>query len=153
MIMEEFYELCRYCEQETKMVDFKVQKCEHCGRYIVPCAICPTPTNCKTCPLCAFADNLNNELDGYATTMCELVEDYNTRKGKEKTIRFKTIGGMRFILCYFEQENMSILVNENNEDKSQIWFDDTLLYCDVYIVLSKFIGEDVNDEYKVIVLK
>jgi hypothetical protein len=46
-------EWCQNCDNETQLEnEFKVQICEHCGRPIIPCTICPQNyENCSQCPL------------------------------------------------------------------------------------------------------
>lgn len=43
MIEDFVYEVCPICEQEVQLENPKLktpQKCPHCGKYIMPCALC-----------------------------------------------------------------------------------------------------------------
>ena len=46
------YEWCGECEQETKIKnEFVIQRCEHCGKIIFPCSLCPNEIEtCESCP-------------------------------------------------------------------------------------------------------
>lgn len=54
-----------YCPHCDSMVDlsneFKVQRCPNCGKWIVPCSICPLDQCSKHCPLERYAIILNEE--------------------------------------------------------------------------------------------
>jgi predicted RNA-binding Zn-ribbon protein involved in translation (DUF1610 family) len=56
-------ELCPHCEYEVELGnELKVQKCPHCGAYIVPCNLCPLLEKgiCSgKCPLEELAKELN----------------------------------------------------------------------------------------------
>ena len=60
------YELCPLCEDEVQLKNnFKLQICPTCGKYIVPCSICPSLLEngkCSSdCSLAKEADKLNEE--------------------------------------------------------------------------------------------
>lgn len=64
------YEWCPDCENESKIRnEFVLQKCEHCGRVILPCSLCETP-KCYDCPFDKkkIIEKLNNEPN---------IEEYN----------------------------------------------------------------------------
>jgi hypothetical protein len=64
------YEWCPDCESESKIRnEFVLQKCEHCGRVILPCSLCKT-TKCYDCPFDEkkIIEKLNNEPN---------IEEYN----------------------------------------------------------------------------
>ena len=64
------YEWCSDCENESKIRnEFVLQKCEHCGRVILPCSLCETP-KCYDCPFDKkkIIEKLNNEPN---------IEEYN----------------------------------------------------------------------------
>lgn len=147
--MKKFYELCPYCEQETKMVDFRVQKCEHCGRYVVPCAICPTPTNCKTCPLCAYADNLNEEIGYRMVTIERMVDEYNCNP-QEMDFKIEVNGNEhRFALLNNKDNNLTLLYDKVIEGNSYVWFGLDICAEDLCSVISSFVGKGIYTEYKV----
>lgn len=64
------YEWCPDCESESKIKnEFVIQRCEHCGRVILPCSLCETP-KCYDCPFDKekIIEKLNNEPN---------IEEYN----------------------------------------------------------------------------
>lgn len=55
-------EWCPHCDECVDLEeDFKVQKCPNCGKWIVPCSICPLENCSKHCPLERQAILLNGE--------------------------------------------------------------------------------------------
>lgn len=59
---EKTEEWCPHCDECVELEhDLKVQKCPVCGKWIVPCSVCPL-TDCSTkCPLERLAIILNKE--------------------------------------------------------------------------------------------
>lgn len=58
---DETEEWCPHCDSCVNLCgELKVQKCPNCGKWIVPCSLCPL-TNCSTdCPLERLAEILNS---------------------------------------------------------------------------------------------
>lgn len=55
-------EWCPHCDTCIDLEhEFKVQKCLNCGKWIVPCSICPLENCSKHCPLERLACMLNGE--------------------------------------------------------------------------------------------
>lgn len=62
MDSESVEEYCPHCDVVVDLEwDFKVQKCPNCGKWIVPCSICPLQNCSKHCPLERHAVILNGE--------------------------------------------------------------------------------------------
>ena len=59
---EKANEWCPHCDEEVELEhELKVQKCPVCGKWLVPCSVCPL-TDCSTkCPLERLAIILNKE--------------------------------------------------------------------------------------------
>lgn len=60
------YEVCPHCEHEVALDnELKVQKCPHCGGYLVTCSMCigagTDEVSCKKCPLIYLANEMNKE--------------------------------------------------------------------------------------------
>jgi predicted RNA-binding Zn-ribbon protein involved in translation (DUF1610 family) len=57
MEKNEIAEYCPHCEDEVMLEnEFKVQVCPNCGKYIVPCSICPLESCINNCPLDFLCD-------------------------------------------------------------------------------------------------
>lgn len=55
-------EYCPHCDTTVDLEDdFKVQKCPNCGKWIVPCSICPLDGCSAKCPLKRLSIMLNGE--------------------------------------------------------------------------------------------
>lgn len=55
-------EYCPHCDEVCDLAnEFKVQKCPNCGKWLVPCSICPLQNCSKHCPLERYAMILNGE--------------------------------------------------------------------------------------------
>lgn len=55
-------EWCVHCDTCAHIEDeFKVQRCPNCGKWIVPCFICPLQSCARPCPLERLAIMLNEE--------------------------------------------------------------------------------------------
>jgi predicted RNA-binding Zn-ribbon protein involved in translation (DUF1610 family) len=55
-------EYCPHCDVVVDLsIDFKVQKCPNCGKWLVPCSLCPLQNCSKHCPLERHAIILNGE--------------------------------------------------------------------------------------------
>ena len=55
-------EWCQHCDNEVELAhELRVQKCPSCGKWIVPCAMCPLTDCSPKCPLERMASILNNE--------------------------------------------------------------------------------------------
>jgi predicted RNA-binding Zn-ribbon protein involved in translation (DUF1610 family) len=55
-------EWCPHCDTCIDLEhEFKVQKCPNCGKWIVPCSICPLENCSKHCPLERLAFMLNGD--------------------------------------------------------------------------------------------
>ena len=70
-------EYCSHCNNEVELVnEFKVQICPECGKFIVPCSICPfQPGKCSNnCPLEALCNQLN-EKNGKEMTLDAFVNE------------------------------------------------------------------------------
>ena len=58
------YELCPLCEDEVQLKNnFKLQICPTCGKYIVPCSICPLLLNNGKCSSICHLEKLAYELN------------------------------------------------------------------------------------------
>lgn len=53
-------ELCPYCNQETNMTQM-IQKCEHCGEWIVCCSVCDNHSRCGKCEYEVQIDELKEQ--------------------------------------------------------------------------------------------
>lgn len=151
--MKKFYELCPHCEQETKMVDFKVQKCEHCGRYVVPCAMCPIPATCKSCPencpLSAFADELNKGIDFRMETIERMVEEFNCNQ-QEMDFRIKVKGNEhRFGLLNIKDDTLTLLYDKEFEGNSYVWYGGYVSTEEFCSAISAFVGGEIDANYKI----
>lgn len=50
IMKENFYEWCPYCDHEQEMNEFAPKKCDICGKWVLPCAMCDAYTdNGKGC--------------------------------------------------------------------------------------------------------
>ena len=59
---EETEEYCPHCDECVSLAgEFKVQKCPNCGKWIVPCSLCPMQDCTNRCPLERMAIMLNRE--------------------------------------------------------------------------------------------
>lgn len=59
---EKVDEWCQHCDNEVELAhELRVQKCPSCGKWIVPCAMCPLTDCSPKCPLERMASILNNE--------------------------------------------------------------------------------------------
>ena len=59
---EKVDEWCQHCDNEVELAhELRVQKCPSCGKWIVPCAMCPLTDCLPKCPLERMASILNNE--------------------------------------------------------------------------------------------
>ena len=59
---EKASEWCPHCDEEVELEhELKVQKCPICGKWIVPCAVCPLTDCSYKCPLERLAIILNKE--------------------------------------------------------------------------------------------
>lgn len=55
-------EWCVHCDTCAHIEDeFKVQRCPNCGKWIVPCFICPLQSCARPCPLDRLATMLNED--------------------------------------------------------------------------------------------
>lgn len=55
-------EYCPHCDMYVDLeYDFKAQKCPNCGKWIVPCSICPVDGCSVKCPLERYAIILNGD--------------------------------------------------------------------------------------------
>lgn len=55
-------EICPHCDNAVELEhELKVQKCPNCGKWIVPCSVCPLEDCSTECPLECFARILNGE--------------------------------------------------------------------------------------------
>lgn len=53
-------EWCPHCDECVELQgEFKVQRCPNCGKWIVPCSLCPFEDCVKKCPLERLATILN----------------------------------------------------------------------------------------------
>lgn len=60
--IERYEEWCADCDHIVDIAnDFRVQKCPNCGKWLVPCSICPLENCSKHCPLERLACVLNGE--------------------------------------------------------------------------------------------
>lgn len=60
--IERYEEWCADCDHIVDIAnDFRVQKCPNCGKWLVPCSICPLENCSKHCPLERYAIILNGE--------------------------------------------------------------------------------------------
>lgn len=102
------HELCPHCDTEVALLgEFKVQKCPKCGKYIVPCNLCPLLAKNKCggkCPLEELANDLNHEEGVYGTeySTASFVSLFNssTKKQWEKG----------FLVTIFNDDNFIELV-------------------------------------------
>ena len=54
-------EWCPHCDECVDLAgEFKVQRCPHCGKWIVPCSLCPFEDCVRRCPLERLALILNS---------------------------------------------------------------------------------------------
>ena len=54
-------EWCQHCDECVDLAgEFKVQRCPHCGKWIVPCSLCPFEDCVTRCPLERLALILNS---------------------------------------------------------------------------------------------
>lgn len=59
---ERYEEWCADCDHVVDIAnEFRVQKCPNCGKWLVPCSICPLENCSKHCPLERYAIILNGE--------------------------------------------------------------------------------------------
>lgn len=136
-------EYCPHCDCEVELEsEFKVQKCPECGRYIVPCNLCPLlgQNNCNNgkCPLEALADELNGNYDKEMIsrklyTLIEFTEMFNNSDIEHKKEGFKFSftddDGTKQELCiYFEETiRQTILYNEKFGCSAFTWKSDTIM--------------------------
>lgn len=59
---EELNQYCNHCDSFVHLEEkLEVQRCPECGKWIVPCSICPLKECSKHCPLDRYATILNKE--------------------------------------------------------------------------------------------
>lgn len=80
-------EYCPHCDDEVYLEnELKVQKCPGCGKFIVPCNICPLLAKgiCPTvCPLSSLAREMNLSTCGEESSIAQFVSLFNTSTEKQ----------------------------------------------------------------------
>jgi predicted RNA-binding Zn-ribbon protein involved in translation (DUF1610 family) len=130
---EGVYEYCPHCDDEVILENvFKVQKCPNCGKYIVPCNLCPLLGENKctgNCPLEALANELNKDKREYGVeySIGSFVSEFNssTEKQWEKgfilTI-FNDDGFIDIVLRIFYIKSLDTICFMNERDSDKGWF-------------------------------
>lgn len=151
-------EYCNNCGSYVKIQnELKVQVCPICGRFIVPCNLCPltddehnNASTCELCPLERLCKSMNNEIDksiGVEKYLYKFEEEYNKLSLHEKECGFYLTDSHnineKLYLHYDKENNMCILVNTNG-GKAYTWVGDkigtnTSLFYAVYNILGELL--------------
>lgn len=128
---EPIYEYCSFCDCEVALKnEFKVQICPECGKYIVPCNICPLLADGKCpnlCPLSDLASKMNKDKYGTEMSMASFVSTFNssTEKQWEKgfilTI-FNNDNDIEIVLRIFYIKELDTICFMNERDSDKGWF-------------------------------
>lgn len=118
-------ERCSYCGNLVSLkYELKTQKCPKCGKYIVPCNICPLKTKCmnecmNACPLHTLSIKLNCNIEfddnalGIESSIESFIKIFNlsTIEQKEKgfTCKCKRKGNIiKTLIIFYSKENNCI---------------------------------------------
>ena len=128
---ENIYEYCPHCDTEVALTDeLKVQSCPNCGKYIVPCNICPLLAKgiCPNrCPLSDLAKQMNKDKYGTEMSISSFVSTFNssTEKQWEKgfilTI-FNDDNDIDIVLRVFYIKKLDTICFMNERDSDKGWF-------------------------------
>ena len=132
---DEVYEYCPHCDCEVALKnEFKVQICPECGKYIVPCNICPLLADGKCpnlCPLSDLANKMNKEQveNKYGTeySIASFVSTFNSSTEKQWIKGFiLTIldadDTIDYVLRIFYLKEYDVICFMNERDSDKGWF-------------------------------
>lgn len=124
-------EYCPHCDTEVTLTDeFKVQICPECGKYIVPCNLCPllVENKCRgNCPLDALARKMNEKNYGIEMSVASFVSTFNSSTEKQwergfiLTI-FNDDDSIDIVLRIFYIKNLDTICFMNERDSDKGWF-------------------------------
>lgn len=113
----EAVELCPHCDEETNMTEM-IAKCEHCGKWIVCCSMCPDDSQCGSCSFTAKC-NKKNKAESRLTRIYKKAEKMlkkNPYSNSSANVLFKYISceGFDFIV---EKEWLENYITKNYFEK------------------------------------